>query len=39
LGSALDTQLEPGARIVAFGHGTVVRELIVGVNDETKRFV
>ena len=38
-GFVVDTRLEPGARIVTFGNGTVVRELIVDVNDETKRVV
>ena len=33
-GFVVDTQLEPGARIVTFGNGMVVRELIVDVNDE-----
>src|SRR5215467_881820 len=36
-GFVVDTRLEPGARLVTFGNGTVVRELIVDVNDETKR--
>jgi hypothetical protein len=36
-GFVVDTRLEPGARIVTFGNGTVVRELIVDVNDEAKR--
>ena len=38
-GFVVDTRLEPGARIVTFGNGTVVRELIVDVNDEAKRVV
>ena len=38
-GFVVDTRLEPGARIVTFGVGTVVREMIVDVNDETKRVV
>jgi hypothetical protein len=38
-GFVVDTRLEPGARIVTFGNGMVVRELIVDVNDETKRVV
>src|SRR5690242_21268777 len=38
-GFVVDTRLEPGARIVTFGNGTVLRELIVDVNDETKRVV
>jgi Polyketide cyclase / dehydrase and lipid transport len=38
-GFVVDTKLEPGARIVTFGNGMVVRELIVDVNDEAKRVV
>lgn len=38
-GFVVDTRLEPGARIVTFGNGMVVRELIVDVNDESKRVV
>src|SRR5215472_13609607 len=38
-GFVVDTRLEPGARIVTFGNGMVVRELMVDVNDETKRVV
>jgi hypothetical protein len=38
-GFVVDTRLEPGARIVTFGNGMVARELIVDVNDETKRVV
>ena len=38
-GFVVDTRLEPGARIVTFGNGLVVRELIVDVNDEAKRVV
>jgi hypothetical protein len=38
-GFVIDTRLEPGARIVTFGNGMVVRELIVDVNDEVKRVV
>jgi hypothetical protein len=33
------TQLEPGARIVTFGNGQVVRELIVDVNENDHRLV
>jgi hypothetical protein len=32
-GFFVDTGLQPGARIVTFGNGMVVRELIVDVND------
>jgi len=38
-GFVVDTRLEPGARIVTFANGTVARELIVDVNEETKRIV
>ena len=38
-GFVVDTRLEPGARIVTFGNGMVVRELIVDVNEESKRVV
>ena len=33
-----ETRLEPGARVVTFGNGMVVRELIVDLNDERRRF-
>lgn len=38
-GFVVDTRLEPGARIVTFANGVVARELIVEVNEETKRIV
>jgi len=38
-GFVVDTRLERGGRIVTFGNGTVLRELIVDVSDETKRVV
>jgi carbon monoxide dehydrogenase subunit G len=38
-GFVVDTRLEDGARIVTFGNGTVARELIVDVDDETRRVV
>ncbi|MCI0746171.1 MAG: SRPBCC family protein [Verrucomicrobia subdivision 3 bacterium] len=38
-GFVTDTQLEPGARIVTFGNGQVVRELIVNVNEADRRVV
>lgn len=38
-GFVVDTRLEPGARVVTFGNGMVVREPIVDVNDEAKRLV
>lgn len=36
-GFVVDTRLEPGARIVTFGNGLIVRESIVDINDETRR--
>jgi len=38
-GFVVDTKLEDGARVVTFGNGMVARELIVDVDDETKRVV
>ena len=38
-GFVVDTRLEEGARIVTFGNGMVVRELIVDVDDEARRLV
>jgi carbon monoxide dehydrogenase subunit G len=38
-GFVVDTQLEPGARIVTFGNGMVVRELIVDLDDASRRLV
>jgi hypothetical protein len=38
-GFVVDTRLEPGARIVTFGNGMVVREPIIDVDDETRRVV
>jgi len=38
-GFVTDTRLEPGARIVTFGNGMVVRELIVTVDDAERRIV
>lgn len=37
-GFVVDTQLEPGARIVTFGNGVVARELIVDLDDEARRL-
>ncbi len=34
-----DVRLEPGSRVVTFADGTVVRELIVDVDDDARRFV
>lgn len=36
-GFVTDTRLEEGARVVTFGNGMVVRELIVDVDDEARR--
>jgi hypothetical protein len=38
-GFVTDTRLEPGARIVTFGNGKVVREAIVTVDDDERRLV
>jgi hypothetical protein len=38
-GFAVDTRLEPGARVVTFGNGMVARELIVAVDDAARRLV
>lgn len=38
-GFVTDTRLEPGARIVTFGNGMVVRERIVSVDDKLRRVV
>jgi len=38
-GFVTGTRLEPGARIVTFGNGRVVRELIVDLNDTDRRLV
>ena len=38
-GFVTDTRLEPGARIVTFGNGMVVRELIVAIDDAERRVV
>jgi carbon monoxide dehydrogenase subunit G len=37
-GFVTDTRLEPGARIVTFGNGMVVRELIVDLDDKARRL-
>jgi carbon monoxide dehydrogenase subunit G len=36
-GFVIDTKLEDGARMVTFGNGSVVRELIVDVDDDERR--
>jgi carbon monoxide dehydrogenase subunit G len=38
-GFVTDTRLEDGARVVTFGNGTVVRELIVDIDDDARRLV
>jgi hypothetical protein len=38
-GFVMDTKLEPGARIVTFANGMVVREPIVTLDDEARRLV
>jgi Polyketide cyclase / dehydrase and lipid transport len=38
-GFVTDTKLEPGARIVTFANGMVVREPIVTLDDEARRLV
>ena len=38
-GFVTDTRLEEGARVVTFGNGMVVRELIVDLDDQTRRLV
>ena len=38
-GFAIDTRLEPGARVVTFGNGMVARELIITIDDAERRLV
>jgi hypothetical protein len=38
-GFVVDTRLEPGARVVTFGNGMVIKEPIVTVDDEARRLV
>lgn len=38
-GFVTDTRLEPGARIVTFGNGRVVKELIVDIDETERRLV
>ena len=38
-GFVVDTRLEPGARVVTFGNGMVVREPIVDIDDRGRRLV
>jgi hypothetical protein len=37
-GFVVDTRLEDGARVVTFANGLVVRELIVSVDEESRRL-
>ena len=38
-GFVVDTKLEPGARVVTFADGRVVRESIVTIDDDARRLV
>jgi carbon monoxide dehydrogenase subunit G len=38
-GFVVDTRLEPGARIVTFGNGMVVREPIIDIDEANRRLV
>lgn len=38
-GFVVDTRLEPGARVVTFRNGMVVKEPIVAIDDESRRLV
>lgn len=38
-GFVVDTRLEPGARLVTFGNGLVVREIIVTIDETARRLV
>jgi carbon monoxide dehydrogenase subunit G len=38
-GFVTDTKLEPGARIVTFANGMVVREIIVTIDEDQRRVV
>jgi hypothetical protein len=38
-GFVADTKLEPGARVVTFVNGMVIREPIVTIDDEARRLV
>ena len=38
-GFVVDTRVEPGARIVTFGNGMVIREPIICVDDQARRVV
>ena len=38
-GFVVDTRLEPGARVVTFANGMVIKEPIVTIDDEARRLV
>jgi len=38
-GFVIDTRLEPGARVVTFANGMVIKEPIVTIDDEARRLV
>ena len=38
-GFVTDTKLEPGARVVTFGNGMIVKEPIVDIDDKERRLV
>jgi hypothetical protein len=38
-GFVVDVRLEPGARVVTFGNGSVVTELIVDLDEGGRRLV
>jgi hypothetical protein len=38
-GFVVDTRVEPGARVVTFANGMVIREPIVAIDDESRRLV
>lgn len=38
-GFVLDTRLEPGARVVTFANGMVIKEPIVSIDDDGRRLV
>ncbi|HXT80691.1 MAG TPA: SRPBCC family protein [Acetobacteraceae bacterium] len=38
-GFVIDTRLEPGARVVTFGNGMVLREPIIDIDDSLRRLV
>jgi len=38
-GFVVDTRVEPGARVVTFANGAIVREVIVALDDQRRRLV